>query len=139
IGLAGSDEGDWARLLDLYFDDLRAAHAWLVGHDVEGALRLADALHPYAFWHARFAVFRWAEVATASAPASALLPAVLASACAGAWMRGDLVAAEGAAQAAVSAARDVDPVAARRAVEQLGELALLRGNAARAQAMFADA
>jgi predicted ATPase/DNA-binding SARP family transcriptional activator len=135
-GLASSDEGAWVQRLDRHFDDLRSAHRWLVGHDADGALRLADTLHPYALWHGRSEVFRWAEVASATSVTSPLRAAVLASACAGAWMRGDLDAAERASRAAVSAASDLATPSARRPVEQLGELALLGGDASRAVSMF---
>ncbi len=135
-GLASGHEGRWVRLLDRHFDDLRAAHLWLVAHDVEGALRLADALHPYGLWHARSEVFRWAEAAAGAASSNPLLPGVLASVCAGAWMRSDLGAADAAVQAARAEVDDPQAPAARRVVEQLGELALLRGDAERAHALF---
>jgi hypothetical protein len=102
-------------------------------------LRLADALHPYAFWRARSELFRWAQISAAVSGPSPLLAAVMASVSAGAWLRGDLGAAEAALEAATAAARAVPPVEARRVVQQAGELALLNGRLADAADKFREA
>jgi non-specific serine/threonine protein kinase len=122
--------------LDRSFADLRAAHHWLVADDADGALRLIHALHPYAFWHGRNEVFRWAETAAALHRGSPLLSSVKASVCAGAWIRGDLQAADVAGRAALAAVTDPTSPLARRAFEQIAEVALQRGDAKRAVAMY---
>ena len=62
-----------------------------------------------------------------------------ASACAGAWLRGDLQAAETTLAAAAEAARGLHPLEGRRVVQQSGELALLHGRLADAVARFREA
>ena len=131
-GLASSEEGRWAVALTESFDELRAAHGWLVGSDTEAALTLSDDLHGFAFWRTESEVFRWADVAVAAAGDTApeLRSAVVASAAAGAWQRGDLDAAEAGAHTA----RDH-----RRAPEVLGDVALMRGNLDEAAHLFEEA
>jgi predicted ATPase/DNA-binding SARP family transcriptional activator len=124
------------RRLDRYFDDLRAAHHWLVAYDSHAAMRLIHALHPYAFWHGRTEVFRWAEVVAALDGDRTLRASVKASVCAGAWFRGDLEAADLAARAALAAVTEPASPPDRRAIEQVAEIALLRGDARRAVAMY---
>jgi predicted ATPase len=126
--LSGPDEPEWAARVARHLDELRAAHVWLVGNDPEAALRLSAALHPWAFWRGSSEVFRMAEVAAASAPTtSPLWPDVMSSAAVGAWQRGDLAAAEAAAHATAGH---------RRGIEALADVALLRGELARARALF---
>lgn len=126
--LSGPEEPQWAARVARHIDELRAAHVWLVGHDPEAALRLSAALHPWAFWRGRSDVFRMAEVAAATAStASPLWADVASSAAVGAWQRGDLAAAEAGARAAAGR---------RRALEVLADVAFLRGDLARARALF---
>ena len=128
VHLAGPDEPLWAARLARHLDEFREAHAWLVGHDPEGALRLSAALHHWAFWRGRSEVFRMAEVAAASASTtSPLWLDVMSSAAVGAWQRGDLAASEAAAKAATGH---------RRAIEVLADVAFLRGELAGARALF---
>lgn len=131
-GLASAEEGRWAEALTESFDELRAAHGWLVGCDTEAALDMSNDLHGFAFWRTESEVFRWADVAVAAAGDTApeLRAAVAASAAAGAWQRGDLDAAE----AGANAARDH-----RRAPEVLGDVALMRGNLEVAAHLFEEA
>jgi predicted ATPase/DNA-binding SARP family transcriptional activator len=100
-GLAGPDEAVWATMIDDSLDELRAAHRWLVGHDLDGALRLIAALRPFALWRGHSEMFRWAEVAAAAASGtgSPLLPEALLAASTGAWQRGDLAGARAVADA----------------------------------------
>lgn len=131
-GLASAEEGRWAEELTSSFDEVRAAHGWLVGSDTEAALELSDRLHSFAFWRTESEVFRWADVAVAAAGDTApeLRSAVVASAAAGAWQRGDLDAADAGAHEA----RDH-----RRAPEVLGDVALMRGNLDMASHLFEEA
>jgi predicted ATPase len=139
--LAGPREGEWAGAVREHLDELRAAHAWLVGSDSEASLRLAVALHPYALWRLQSEVLRWAEVAAAAAAGSGSprLSAVLASAAAGAWQRGDLDAAGAAARAALEAARDLDRRGHRPALEALADVAILLGDLPEADTLFLQA
>jgi predicted ATPase/DNA-binding SARP family transcriptional activator len=130
------DELATVRCLERSFDDLRTAHHWLVAYDASKAMRLIDALHPYAFWHSRTEVFRWAEVATAVDCQSDLRASVTASVCAGAWLRGDLAGAERAARAALAAVTEPEAPWARRAYGQVAEIALLNGDAPRCVEMY---
>jgi len=131
-GLAGPEEPEWASKIATHFAELRAAHAWLLGRDTDAALRLSAALHPWAFWRGRSEVFRWAEIAAATAGSarSPLLQQVRASAGAGAWQRGDLDAAEAGARAAVGH---------RRATELFGEIHFLRGELPQARLQHLEA
>ncbi|MDQ1489324.1 MAG: hypothetical protein QOJ23_1838, partial [Actinomycetota bacterium] len=139
--LAGPREGEWAGAVREHLDELRAAHAWLVGSDSEASLRLAVALHPYALWRVQSEVLRWAEVTAGAAAGSGSprLSAVLASAAAGAWQRGDLDAAGAAARAALEAARDLDPQGHRPALEALADVAILLGDLPEAETLFREA
>lgn len=140
-GLAGPDEASWADALESYFDELRAAHIWLVGRDVDLSLRLVAALHWFALWYSKSEVFRWAEVSASAAAGggSPLVPTVLGSAAAGACQRGELDDAEAFARAALDAARDLDPGQGRRAIEGFAEVCLLRGDLERSAQLFQDA
>jgi predicted ATPase/DNA-binding SARP family transcriptional activator len=131
-GLAGPEEDAWSERIATHLSELRAAHVWLVGRDTEAALRLSAALHPWAFWRGRSEVFRWAEVAAATAGSTRppLLQEVVSSAAAGAWQRGDLVAAEAGARAAARHPR---------AREVLAEVAFLHGDLADARRLYLEA
>jgi predicted ATPase len=139
--LAGPREGEWAGAVREHLDELRVAHAWLVGSDSEASLRLAVALHPYALWRVQSEVLRWAEVAAAAAAGSGSprLAAVLASAAAGAWQRGDVDAAGAAARAALEAARDLDRRGHRPVLEALADVAILLGDLPEADTLFREA
>jgi hypothetical protein len=103
-GLRGAEEGRWVRRLDADLDDLRAAHRWAIAHgDADRALRLAAALAGYAYRSMRPEVFAWAEDAAglAASRGHPLRPVALGSAATGAWVRGDLDAAQTLATEAV--------------------------------------
>ncbi|HEX9042812.1 MAG TPA: BTAD domain-containing putative transcriptional regulator [Trebonia sp.] len=133
-GLAGPGEAGWSARLDSHIGDLRAAHSWLTGNDTELSLRMCAELHWYALLRCQSEVFRWAEVSAAAAAGSRsrFYPQVLASAAWGAVYRGDLEAAEAGAHAALDAARGLSPIAARRALQALGDLAIYAGDLDRA-------
>jgi predicted ATPase len=140
-GLRGSDEASWAATLDLYLGDLRAAHSWLSGQDPKLSLRMTAELHWYALWRCQSEVFRWADVSAAAAAGSRspFYSEALASAAFGAVYRGDLRAADAAAQAALAAARGQAPIAARRPLEALGDVAIFTGDPARAADLYREA
>lgn len=140
-GLRGAGEAGWAATLERYFDDLRAAHAWLTGHDPELSLRMTVQLHWYALWRCQSEVFRWADVSV-SATAGSRSPfyaEALASAAFGAVYRGDLDAAGTAAHQALAAAQGLAPIGARRPLEALGEVAVFRGDLADAADFYTKA
>jgi hypothetical protein len=130
----------WATIIERCIDELRAAHDWLVNHDLEASLRLSAALRPYALWRGHSEMLRWAEVAaaTASGTTHALLPEVLLAATTGAWQRGDVDAARIAVKAAERAAECLGAVPNRAALEAAGDLALFTGDLERAVAMFTE-
>ncbi len=138
-GLAGPDEAVWATAVLDRWDELRAAHGWLVGRDDDRSLRLVAALHFFALWRTQSEVFRWAEVAAAVTSPSPWLPAALATAGTGAWLRGDLAAAAAKGRAGVDLARQGQPEWARRPLEVLGDVALLLGDLPRAFECYRDA
>jgi predicted ATPase len=126
-GLRGRDEARWVRSIHEHFDDLRSAHEWLVGRNVEGALRLSAALHPFAMWRGHREVFDWAETAVAAAAGTRppSLTAALGSAAVGRAQRGELDEAEAAAHTAFRAA--THPSSAWVAREAIADVKLLRG------------
>ena len=140
-GLATTAEAMSATTIERCVDELRAAQAWLVGHDLEASLRLSVALRPYALWRGHSEMFRWAEVAAAAATGSghALLPEVLLAAATGAWQRGDVDAATTAANAAQRAARCLGVAPNRAALEASGDVAFLTGDLERAVSAFTEA
>jgi len=140
-GLGTADEARWATAIEHTVDELRAAHGWLVGHDLEGALRLVMALRPYALWRAHSEIFRWAEVTAAAAAGTrwTLLPGAYLAASTGAWQRGDVAAAAAAASAAGDAARGLDRDARRAALEARADVALVVGDLSEAVTSFTEA
>jgi predicted ATPase/DNA-binding SARP family transcriptional activator len=140
-GLHGTDEARWAAALDLHLDDLRAAHSWLSGHNTRLGLRLTAELHWYALSRCQSEVFRWADVSAAAAAGSnsPFYPDALASAAFGAIYRGDLQAGDTAAQAALAASRGQDPIATRRPLEALGDVAIFGGDPKRAASLYRKA
>ncbi len=138
VGLRGPDEREWVERIHQHFDDLRLAHEWLVGRDVERALRLSAALHPFAMWRGHGEVFDWAETAVAAAGGtrSASLISALASAAIGRAQRGELDEAESAAYAALRATTDRS--AAWIAREAVADVKLLRGEIDDAIALYLE-
>ena len=137
-GLCGADEGRWAATLEEHLDDLRAAHSWLSGHDTRLCLRMTAELHWYALSRCQSEVFRWADVGAAAAAGSnsPFYPEALASAAFGAIYRGDLQAGDSAAQAALAAASGHHPIAIRRPLEALGDVAIFGGDPERAASLY---
>jgi predicted ATPase/DNA-binding SARP family transcriptional activator len=141
LGLRGADEARWVGTLQQHHGDLRAAHSRLVGQDTARSVRMAAELHWYALWRLQSEIHRWADISTAvpAAPRSPFYPDALASAAFGAVYRGDLQAADTAAQAALDSARHMPPVHARRPLEALGEVAIFRGEFSRASSLYRKA
>jgi tetratricopeptide (TPR) repeat protein len=138
-GLSGAEEASSAETIRRSVDELRAAHRWLVAHDLDAALRLAAALRPYALWRGHSEIFRWAEVVAAAASGSGgpLLAEVLLAASTGAWQRGDLAGASAVAEAIPGCGPFQET--RRAALEASADVALLRGDLVRAEEEFTDA
>jgi predicted ATPase/DNA-binding SARP family transcriptional activator len=134
VGLAGPAEADWAVLVYLHVDDLRAAVDWSISVRGDEALRIVAALHLFAVWRSESEIHRWAERATAAgAPQCAALPSAFAAAASGAWQRGDLAAASRALSAGAGHGRS------RRLYEGAGDLAILTGDLDEAAARYLEA
>lgn len=127
VGLRGVDEPRAAGLIREHLDDYRLAHSWLTGHAPAEAVRLAAALRPYALWRGASEVLRWAETAAAagSTTPSAHLPEALLAAATGAWQRGDAVAADACARAAVAVGASNHR---RPGLEATADVALMTGD-----------
>jgi tetratricopeptide (TPR) repeat protein len=138
VGLRGGEEPRWAGLIRTHLDDCRLAHAWLTGHDPTGAVRLAAALRTYALWRGASEVLRWAETAAAAASAtpSAHLSEALLAAATGGWQRGDAMAADACARAAVAAGAGLYR---RPGLEATADVALMTGDLEVASAYFEEA
>ena len=125
----GADEAAAVTMLTTAFDDVRAAHAWLVGEgDVDGALRIPGALGDYLFYRLRDEVTTWARRALAmdGAETHRAQPAALATAALGATSRTECTRARATATRAL--ARDAaGPRARVAALAALGTAALYEG------------
>jgi hypothetical protein len=107
--LQGPDEARWVHVLSAATDDLRAAHAWALEHDLGLAVRLVAALFWYAEFHVAEEMLAWARSTVRAAERAGVthprLPVVYAVAAIAHRFRGDLdttrtLAARGAALAA---------------------------------------
>ncbi|OLT06130.1 hypothetical protein BJF90_18345 [Pseudonocardia sp. CNS-004] len=107
--LQGPDEARWVHVLSAATDDLRAAHAWALEHDLGLAVRLVAALCWYAEFHVAEEMLAWARSTVGAAERGGgrhpRLPVAYAMAAIGHRFRGDLdttrtLAARGAALAA---------------------------------------
>jgi hypothetical protein len=127
VGLRSVEEPRWAGLVREHLDDFRLAHSWLTGHDPAGAVRLAAALRPYALWRGTSEILSWAETAAAAASAtpSAHLSEALLAAATGGWQRGDAMAADACARAAVAAGASQHR---RAGLEATADVALVTGD-----------
>lgn len=117
----GADEAAAVTLLARCFDDIRAAHGWLVAQgDVDGALRIPGALGDYLFYRLRDEVTSWARRAlemdgAATHPAQ---PAALATAALGATSRTECTRARTAAVRTLA----LDVAGPRERIAALGAL-----------------
>jgi predicted ATPase len=141
-GLEGTDEGSWADAVAAATDDLRAAHLWSVGHDLDLAVRLSAALYMYAEVRVVSEICDWASRTVQAAEDHALshprLPAVYAAAASGARFRGDLATSAALAARAVALSAGRSDRASRYARNSLADVALFEGRLADAERMFAD-
>ena len=90
-GLYGPDEPAWARRIEAWLDDLRAAFGWARdGGEADVAVRLAAALMRYGYWRVRPDLLGWGTWAVATVPAHRRLAVAYAAAAHAAWMDGRL-------------------------------------------------
>jgi predicted ATPase/DNA-binding winged helix-turn-helix (wHTH) protein len=128
-GLYGPDEPAWARRVEAWLDDLRAAWSWVrVAGEVDLAVRLAAALTRYGYWRLRPDLLAWGAWAAASVPAHPRLAVAHAAAAHAAWMDGRLARARELARRGVAVAGGPTALAAAAPLEALGDAALLSGD-----------
>src|SRR6266508_1831066 len=127
-GLYGPDEPAWARRVEAWLDDLRAAWSWARdAGEVDVAVRLAAALTRFAYWRVRSDVLAWGTKAVAMVPAHPHAAAAHA-----AWIDGRLDQARQLARRGVAVAGGPTAPAAAAPLEALGDAALLSGDPAAA-------
>ncbi|MBW3602939.1 MAG: winged helix-turn-helix domain-containing protein [Actinobacteria bacterium] len=131
--LRGPDEPDAVARLDVELANLRAAHRWAVEQgDADLALRLAAALHIFAFYRLRDEVFVWTEQAAQlrAAAGHRLAPTAWGVAALGATNRGELIRARTLAERALAAAPDPTAPGLYPALYALGAADLYEGRLA---------
>lgn len=120
-----------AVVLDREIDEVRAAHAWSVEHDLELALRLVSALPVYVEQRALGEAFAWAErvtdVAERADMDSPWLPGAYGAAAMSARFRGDLARALELAERGLACTDGPDDPAGYVARYTLSEVALYEG------------
>ncbi len=129
--LNGPEHERAAESLTNELDELRAAHAWGLGHDLELAVRLVAALVDYVEHRIPPEVFVWAErtiaMVTTTGSATPHLPAVYAVAASGARFRGELSKAVALAEDGLAACHGPNDPARRLLLHLLAEVALFQG------------
>jgi predicted ATPase len=132
-GLYGPDEAAWARRVESWLDDLRAAWSWARDTgEVDLAVRLAAALTRYAYWRLRGDLLAWGSWAVAAVPAHPRLAVAYAAAAANAWGDGRLQEARDLARRGVEVGGGPTAPAAAAPLEALGDVAMLTGDLAAA-------
>jgi predicted ATPase/DNA-binding SARP family transcriptional activator len=136
-GLYGPDEPVWARRVEAWLDDLRAAWSWARDADeVDVAVRLAAALTRYGYWRLRPDILAWGAWPVAAVAAHPRLAIAHAAAAHGAWMDGRLDQAGELARRGVAIAGGPTTPAAAAPLEALGDTALLSGDLAAAREAY---
>ncbi|HSJ43807.1 MAG TPA: BTAD domain-containing putative transcriptional regulator [Euzebyales bacterium] len=129
--LFDADDPVSAVIIDREIDELRAAHAWSVEHDLELALRLVSALPVYVEQRALGEAFAWAErvidVAEQVGIDSPWLPGAYGAAAMSARFRGDLPRALKLAERGLAHADGPDDPAGYVARYTLSDVALYEG------------
>jgi predicted ATPase/DNA-binding winged helix-turn-helix (wHTH) protein len=128
-GLYGPDEPAWARQVEAWLDDLRAAWSWAQGAaEVDVAVRLAAALTRFAYWRVRPDILAWGAWVAATVPSHPRLAIAHAAAAHAAWVDGRLDQARELARRGVAIAGGPTAPAAAAPLEALGDAALLSGD-----------
>jgi hypothetical protein len=132
-GLYGPDELVWARRVEAWLDDLRAAWTWARdAGEVDVAVRLAAALTRFAYWRVRPDILAWGTWAVDEVPAHPRLAVAYAAAANGAWVDGHLDRARELARLGVAAGGGPTAPTAAAPLEGLGDVAMLTGDLAAA-------
>jgi tetratricopeptide (TPR) repeat protein len=136
-GLYGPDEPIWARRVELWLDDLRAAWSWARdAGEVDLTIRLAAALTRYAYWRLRSDLLAGGTWVAAAAPAHPRLGVAYAAAAHAAWADGRLDQAVELARRGVEVAGGPAAPAAAAPLEALGDASMLAGDLAAALAAY---
>jgi predicted ATPase/DNA-binding SARP family transcriptional activator len=110
--------------------DLHAAWSYAVDHDRPLAVRLAGAVHDFAYQRQRLDLLDWGRTVAAWDVDSPRLPDALACAAAASWARGDLPQAAELAARGVAAAGGPEAPSAARAMSQYACHAMFLGQTA---------
>jgi non-specific serine/threonine protein kinase len=105
----GSQEAEWLTRLEAEHDNMRAALGWLLEHDPEKCLRMADALEHFWSFHGHFVEgSRWLTAALAASDPAPSIPRLKALRAAGdlAWRKGDLAIARAHLEESMRMARE---------------------------------
>jgi predicted ATPase len=132
VGLYGPDEPAWARRVEAWLDDLRAAFGWARDTEADLAVRLAAAITRYGYWRVRPDLLAWGTWAAATVPAHPRLAVAFAAAAHAAWVDGRLDQAHELARRGVALAGGSTAPDAIAPLEALGDAALLAGDLATA-------
>jgi predicted ATPase/DNA-binding SARP family transcriptional activator len=133
VGLYGPEELAWARQVETWLDDLRAAWGWARdAGEIDLAVRLAAALTRYGYWRVRPDLLAWGVRAAATVPGHPRLAVAHAAAAHAAWISGRLDQASELARQGLTVAGGLTAPAAAAPLEALGDAALLRGDLAAA-------
>jgi hypothetical protein len=128
-GLYGPDEPAWARRVERWLDDLRAAWGWARdAGELDLAARLAAAITRYAYWRLHGDLLAWGTWVAATVPAHPRLAVAHAAAAASAWGDGGLQEARDLARRGVEVGGGPAAPAAAAPLEALGDVAMLTGD-----------
>jgi predicted ATPase/DNA-binding SARP family transcriptional activator len=128
-GLYRPDEPAWARRVEVWLDDLRAAWSWARdAGQADIAVRLAAALTRFAYWRLRPDILAWGVWAAATVPSHPRLAVAHAAAAHAAWIDGRLDQARELARQGIAIAGGPTAPAAAAPLEALGDAALLSGD-----------
>ena len=132
-GLYGPDEPAWARRVERWLDDLRAAWGWAKdAGELDLAARLAAAVTRFAYWRLHGDLLAWGTWVAATVPAHPRLAVAYAAAAASAWGDGRLQEARDLARRGVEVGGGPANPAAAAPLEALGDVAMLTGDLAAA-------
>lgn len=126
--LLGPDERAWARRIEAWLDDFRAAWTWARdAGETDTAVRLAAALTWFGYWRLRPGLLAWGTWAVKAVAAHPRLGAAFAAAAHAAWFDGHLHHARELARRGVAAAGGPTATAAAIPLYALGDAALMSG------------
>ncbi|MFB9726847.1 AfsR/SARP family transcriptional regulator [Haloechinothrix salitolerans] len=127
IGLSSDDEGAWARAVEGWLSDLRAAWRWASEARPDLAVRLTAALMWFGYWRLRADVLAWGEWAVREMPSHPRLPEAYTAAAHAAWFGGRLERGRELARRGIDVAGGGEAPAAAAALNALGDIELLSG------------